>query len=158
MIIDLYDAIYTLLSNDSNVLNYLQVDDLLDNSNFYSDKSEPERILLAKAIKIQRQRIPKQLIESLPIVTFYSIPSGRDRLNDRVLNARFMIDIYTENNVDLALKISKCLYDLLHEQFLNVSNTNSFKGYWVDGYESPTNDADTYCFTDVYELSISLDI
>ena len=157
MIVELYDAIYQLLSTDQTVLNYLRVSDLLLSETFASDLDDEQRNRLAKANKIQRQQMPKQLFESLPILTFYSMPGGRDINNLMVYNGRFMFDIYTDNNVDLALQVSKRLFELLDNQFLDVANTASLKGIWLDGYESPTNDADTYCFTNLFDLSIVIE-
>ena len=157
MIVDLYDGLFQLLSSDQTVLNYLQVSDLLLIETFAPDITEDERLKLAKAMKIQRQQMPKQLIESLPIMTFYSIPGGRDSRNISVYNGRIMFDIYTQNNVDLALGVTKRLFELLDKQLLNLENTASLQGIWLDGYESPTNDADTYCFTNLFDLSIVLE-
>lgn len=147
MIVELYDSIYRLLAEDEMVLNYLQVDTGLPE----------EELALAKALKIQRQREPQELMEGLPMQTFYSLPSSRDYKNYRVYNALFMFDTYTQNDVNKALMVSKRLYGLLNESYLNTVNTGVFKAEWLDGYESPTNDPDSYCFTNVFSVSMVLD-
>ncbi len=115
------------------------------------------KLELQKAKKIQMQQIPKQLIETLPIITFYKLPSGKDLLNSLVYNAIFMFDTYTQNDVELAHLIAKELYKIFDEEYLDIPNVGTFRGEWLDGYESATNDPDTYCFTNLIAVSIALE-
>lgn len=154
----MYNSIYKLLTSSETVLNYIKTAELINDVNFAPDLAGEEnaevRKLLAYAIKIQKQQIPKELSARLPLITFYKLPGGKDSGNNCVYNATFMFDIYTAGDVELAHKLSEELYSMFNDKFIDIIGYDSFKCEWLDAYESTTNDPDTYCFTNLVSLSI----
>lgn len=141
-IVNLYNGIYRILANDDVILNLLGITDKSDN--------------LKKAKRIQKRSQPQIIIEELPIITFYSPAGKRGVKNTEVYNATFMFDIYTKDNVDLALNIAQRIIELFEKKLNPMMGVETFESSFVEGYESRSNLQNTYCFTLVFDMFIGL--
>lgn len=139
-IVNLYNGIYRILANDDVILNLLGIADKSDN--------------LKKAKRIQKRSQPQIIIEELPIITFYSPAGKRGVKNAEVYNATFMFDIYTKDNVDLALNIAQRIIELFEKKLNPMIGVETFESSFVEGYESRSNLPNTYCFTLVFDMFI----
>jgi len=142
-VVNLYNGIYKILANDDALLNLLGITDKTDN--------------LKKAKRIQKRSQPQVIIAELPLITFYSPAGKRGIKNSEVYNATFMFDIYTKDNVDLALNISQRIIELFEKKLNPMLGVETFESSFVEGYESRSNLQNTYCFTLVFDMFIAFD-
>ncbi len=141
-IIDLYDGIYSVLSNNDVVLSYLGIGEG-DN--------------LTKAYHIQKRAKPQNLADHLPLIAFYTLPGKREGRNLNVYTTNFNFDVYTNDNPTLAQSIVQTIISLFDGVISLFDNLETFEGIFVTGYESDSDLPNTYCFTVVIQFSISLE-
>lgn len=140
--IDLYNGIYKALANDEEFLNLIGLDLSADN--------------LTKAKRIQRRAKPQTLNAPLPMIAFYT-PGGRvDEGNTLVFNSVFYFDVYTEDDVDRALRISARLLEMFHREVPEFSNIGSFETVLLNQHESAVGTDNVYCFTTVLKFSVQM--
>lgn len=131
-IINLYNGIYKLLSNDPDLLNYLG----LTEDATYSQKGP----------KFQKQSKPQQPAGNVPLIAFYTPGGSVDYVNLDVFCPIFIFDIYTRDNVNLAHQIAERLCVLL-TGCLNFTGVGGSSAIIVDAHESNSNLDNIYCFT-----------
>lgn len=145
--VSLYNSLYQLLSTDPIILSYLQID---------------PADALTKAKRIQRRMKPVDpvnattTITNFPLISFYNVPGNRETANGDVFRAPFLFDVYTSDDVTLALNIQERIFQLL-EGNMPVGEQLTLASRFLDGFESTTDLLNTYCYTQVFELSVSLD-
>lgn len=144
---DLYNGIYRVLANDTDVLNYLGVDTTLPSN----------QLLLEKARRIQKRSKPQRLAENLPMITFFAPPGRRSPKNHLVYNTVFVFDVYTNDDVNLAHRIGDKIMELFDGEIHPMMGLESYEQIFETAHESSTDSQDTYCFTVVIEFSVSLD-
>lgn len=132
-----------MLSNDPTVLFYLGIGSNSDN--------------LTKAKHIQKRSKPQNLIENLPLITFYAPPGSRERYNSAVYQAPIVFDIYTSDDVNTAHLLTQRIQDLFEGEIPPMEGIESFEAFFVTGHESSTDLTNTYCFTIVIDFSITID-
>jgi hypothetical protein len=142
LITQLYDEIYRALTSDDELMTLMN----LKTSN-----------LLKKAKHVQKRRQPQDIIENLPVITFYSPGGSKDKKNDLVFNSVFVFDVYTEDDVELAQDISTRINNIFDRKLSLFDGIENFESLFVDQSESLTDLANTYCFTTVLLFCISLD-
>lgn len=142
MIVDLYNGIYKVLANDTDVLNYLGIGVAADN--------------LSKAKHIQKRAKPQNPTDNMPLIAFYAPPGQLDR-NHLVYETPFVFDIYTKDDVNKAQLIAKRIIKLFDKEIINVEGTSSFESRFLTGHESSVDLANTYCFTVVIEFSVAVE-
>jgi hypothetical protein len=147
--VGLYNGIFCTLSNDSTMLELLGIDPLA----FSFD----DELRLSKALKIQKRSKPNNLIESLPIITFYTPGGERERKNQSVFNALFYFDIYTNDDVDLAHRIAARIEELFGDAIPSFGGgIETFMSKFVDAYETESDLDDLYSFCVQIEFSVSM--
>lgn len=146
-IIKLYDNIYNLIATNDTILYYLGVG---------SDPSDPEKVKLEKAKKIQRRAKPQNLIDNVPLIAFYAPPGGLDRENDTVYVAPFVFNIFTFDDVDTAHLIAEELTKAIDKELLPFCGVDSLESRLITAHESSVDEENIYCFTVVFEFSILL--
>lgn len=141
-IVDLYDSIYSILSNDEQILDLLGLDLGSDNQ--------------LKDSHIQKRAKPPNLIDNLPLIAFYTPGGQRESKNDLVFNSTFVFDIYTQDDVDLAQRIAQRVLDLFDKKNNYLSGLATFDSFFLDSYESGAILSNTYCYTIALKISFSL--
>ncbi len=141
-VVNLYNGIYRVLANDEQILNYLGLSSASTN--------------LEKAKHIQKRSKPQDLVENLPLITFYSPGGFRDSINDYVYGSRFFFDIYTSDDVELAQNIAQRILDLFEGEIPPWMGVENFTCRFEDGHESAVDLANIYCFTIEVTMFISL--
>ncbi|MEC0276808.1 hypothetical protein [Peribacillus frigoritolerans] len=142
-VVNLYNGIYKVLANDKTVLSYLGI----------GATATP----LEKAKRIQKRHKPQNLVENMPIITFYAPPGTRSRENLLVYSTNFIFDIYTNDNVDLAQKLGGRLVQIFDGEINPMMGIETYESLLVTMHETATDMANTYCFTVVVEFSFSLE-
>lgn len=141
-VVDLYNGIYQVLSNDLIVLSYLGI----------GEDASP----LEKAEKIQKRSEPQNLSDNLPIIAFYAPPGRRLESNFAVYTTDFVFDIYTNDDVDTAQRLGDRIFKLFHGKIQPMNNVITFESQHVTSHESKSDLPNTYCFTVVINFSIQL--
>jgi hypothetical protein len=142
-VVNLYNGIYKILANDDVILNLLGITNKTDN--------------LKKAKQIKKRSNPPDIINNLPVISFYSPGGGREVKNNDVYGATFVFDIYTKDDVDLALNISQRLMELFDGKLNSMFGVESLESEFVEAYESKADLQNTYCFTLVFSMFVTLD-
>lgn len=142
-IVNLYNNIYDMLSNDEIFLNYLG----LNNASS----------LIDKANKIQKRSEPQNLTNKVPLVAFYTSPGSIEKSNYVVYNAPFIFNIYTNDDVGLAHSIADRLFQLINNKLLPMFSIENFNSRFITAHESKVDINNIYCFTVVFEFSVSIE-
>jgi hypothetical protein len=144
--VKLYKGIYITLTNDSVLLDLLNIDtNVIPNSEY--------KLLLAD--KFQKRRKPQNIVDNLPIISFYSPSSGSDRRNSEVWDALFAFDIYTSDDVERAHLIGERIVELFDDQIVPIEGITTFTSTLEEQYESMTDMPNTYCWTVIITMSVS---
>lgn len=143
-VVNLYNGIYKVLANDKTVLSYLGI-------------SGASATPLEKAKHIQKRHKPQNLVENMPLITFYAPPGSRAGENLLVYSTNFVFDIYTSDNVDLAQKIGERLVQMFDGEINPMTGIETYESLLVTMHETATDMANSYCFTVVVNFSFSLD-
>lgn len=146
VVVNLYNEIYRLLTNDDDVLNYLGIDTSMDEGS----------VLLQKARKVQKRRRPQNPVDNVPLITFYTPGGGADQGNYMVFNSPFVFDVYTNDDVDLAQRLSSHLVGLLARKNHPMCGVESYETKLLDAFESSTDLSNVYCFTAVIRFSVTI--
>ncbi|BAU28157.1 hypothetical protein DFP93_101233 [Aneurinibacillus soli] len=140
--VNVYNAVYRLLAADKDILELLGL--TLASSN------------IDKAKKLIKRKKPPNLT-TLPIVTFYALPGGRDGENKEVYVAPFMFDIYTNDDVDKAQKIAQRIIGMFDGVLPDVKETATLEAMFVTEHESETNQVNTYCYSVGIDFAVVVD-
>lgn len=143
-VVSLYNGIYALLAGNEDILESLGL----------SSSSS----LVEKALHIQKRSKPQNLADNLPLIAFYTPSGGREGRNDNVYVATFTFDVYTPDDVDLAQTIGLQIANLFDDEISVFDDVENFSCRWLTSFESGVDMPNTYCFTTVLELSISVDV
>lgn len=141
-VVDLYTGIYRVLANDAEILELL--------------KLPSNATALQKAKKIQKRAKPQDIEKNLPMIAFYTPGGGRDPGNDYVFGSTFIFDIYTKDDVELAQLIAERIYKLFDGENNPFENIETFDARYEDEHESATDLSNTYCYTIIITMYISL--
>lgn len=96
------------------------------------------------ATKIQKRKKPQDLVSpNLPIISFYKNAGTR---GNNYLEYRFIVDfdIYTQDDVELALNISDRIIQLFDDKYIGLTQGSFFKGQYITGAEDDTDLENTY--------------
>ncbi|WP_145052819.1 hypothetical protein [Paenibacillus xylanexedens] len=144
MTTNLYSEIHRVLRTDKPFLDLMGL-------------ADAKPAVLGK--RIQKRAQPTGLaLEGMPLVSFYAIPRGGADLNNYlVYNAIFMFDVYTNDDVSLALDISDRIVELFHGEINRFIGVENFETRLMAQHESTTDLQDSYCFTTTLHFAITLD-
>jgi len=142
-VVNLSNGIYKTLAKDGVVLNYLGIG--------------PTATSLMKAKRIQKRSKPTSLIENLPLITFFLPPGRRGGNNMDVYSTQAQFDIYTKDDVDLAQKLGSRIIELFEGEIPPMDGVTTFESLFVSAHETPSDLANTYCFTVVVQFSIEIE-
>jgi hypothetical protein len=131
-IADLYAVIHETLRLDPQIQSYLG----LTSGSSMTDFN----------LHIQKRSKPMGLAaENLPIITFYTNPGSRGE-NPLEYVTVFDFDIYTSDDVELAINIADRIKDLLDNQYPRLSKGSVFQSRFVTCAEASTDLTNTYKF------------
>lgn len=106
----------------------------------FTDQSTMEEM----ALRIQKRMKPVDLVaDNFPIISFYKAPGQRGYNHLEYVTA-FDFDIYTDNDVELAIDLADRISYLFDGQYLNLSQGSNFKGEYVTSAEDVTDLSDVY--------------
>lgn len=139
---DVYATLHGMLRNDPEIRKLMGFDDTTT--------------MVEMAKRIQKRRVPVEVIEEsqLPMVTFYKLPGHREPTNYLSYVTMFDFDIYTENDVEVALDIADRISELLNEQYLPMCKGSSLKCRYVTSAEDKSGAKDVY----KYYVEIALNL
>lgn len=141
---DVYAYIHSTLRDDPEIQSMLGLKSTATSEDF--------------STKIQKRKMPQGLVqENLPIISFYKNPGTR---GENYLEYRFIVDfdIYTQDDVELAIEIADRIAQLFDNKFLSGLKAGSvFKGEYVTSAEDETNPTNGYKYFTQLGFSIGLD-
>lgn len=141
---DVYACIHKTLREDEVICRLMGFD----------EKTKP----LTKAMRIQKRMNPTQLVEkNLPLITFYKMPGQREFGNHLAYVTAFDFDIYTHDDVELAVDIADRINYLFDEEYLKIQTGSSFKGQYLTSAEDRTDLTNTYKYFTQVEFTFGIE-
>lgn len=141
---DIYAYIHSILRDDPEIQSMLGLKSTATSEDF--------------STKIQKRKTPQGLVqENLPLISFYKNPGAR---GENYLEYRFNVDfdIYTQDDVELAIEIADRIAQLFDNKFMSGLKEGSvFKGEYVTSAEDETNPTNGYKYFTQLGFSIGLD-
>lgn len=141
---DVYAYIHTTLREDPEILALLG----------WATGASLEQL----ATRIQKRKKPQELVQhNLPLISFYKNAGHR---GENYLEYRFIVDfdIYTQDDVELALNISDRITQLFDDQYMKGLRKGSvFKGEYVTSAEDDTDLTNTYKYFTQIGFTIGID-
>lgn len=141
---DVYTFIHSTLCQDPKILYFLGLT---------ADSS-----LGKLETRIQKRKKPQDLVgDNLPLISFYKKPGSR---GENYLEYRFIVDfdIFTQNNVELAINIADRIAQLFDDKFISgVLEGSVFRGEYITSAEDDTNLANTYKYFTQIGFTIGID-
>lgn len=129
---DLYAVIHWTLRNDPKIKELLGLTD--------------DSTLEDFAIKIQKRAKPKGIVDdNLPLIAFYVNPGSRGA-NPLEYITTFDFDIYTTDDVELAINIADRIKEIFEGQYPALPKGSTFKAEMTTCAEAPSDLDDTYKF------------
>jgi hypothetical protein len=141
---DIYAYIHTTLRQDPEIISMLGL---------AADAS-----LEDLATKIQKRKQPQNLVQhNLPLISFYKNPGAR---GTNYLEYRFIVDfdIYSQDDVELAINIADRIAQLFDDKFMSgLTKGSVFKGEYVTSAEDDTDLENTYKYFTQIGFTIGID-
>ncbi|AIW39927.1 hypothetical protein MHB54_05935 [Paenibacillus sp. FSL M7-0802] len=140
---DIYESIFSVLQKDA------ELHTLLENSG-----TTPSKIMMEK---IQKRRHPKGLQQDqLPLISFYKSAGGRGE-NYLDYWSIFNFDIYTRENVDVALRIADRITTLFDDEYQSLTQGGLLKGQYITGSDHDTDLENTYKYSIQIGITIGME-
>ena len=118
----------------------LREDDVIKELRGFSDETTLEET----ALRIQKRMKPVDLVaDNYRLISFYKLPGNRE-LNHLQYVTVFDFDIYTNDDVELAIELADRISDLFDDTYLKLRKGSSFKGEYVTSAEDTTDLSNTY--------------
>lgn len=100
----------------------------------------PSTTLEEMAMRIQKRRKPQNLVEeNLPLISFYKNPGMRGGDNYLEYRTHFDFDIYTQDDVELAIQIADRISELFDDEYVGLKKGSYFKGEYLTSAEDNTD-------------------
>jgi hypothetical protein len=141
---DVYASIHKVLREDEVIRQLMGFDDTTTD--------------VEMALRIQKRRFPVELVENnLPLITFYKLPGQREFRNHLAYVTAFDFDIYTKDDVELAIDIADRINYLFDGKFLPLPKGSSFKGQYITSAEDNTDLENTYKYFTQIEFTFGIE-
>lgn len=143
MVVDLYNELYKLLTNDDQLLAFLSIpqDD---------EVSKAQQIIKRRKLN-DLSRLPK------PLLSFYAT-SGKRHVDTSFLHDSFFrFDIITLDDIELSHKIGSYLYQKFEGCSFSINGVESLDSIVYSQQETDTGLASAYCFTLVVRFRSLID-
>ncbi|WP_151734130.1 hypothetical protein [Paenibacillus tengchongensis] len=140
---DVYAYIHRTLRDDSGLQSLLGL--------------TPAAPLEDRVKHIQKRRQPHNLVQdNLPLITFYKLPGTRGA-NYLEYRFSFRFDIYTSDDVELAIGIADRINRLFDNRFLQGLPGSSFGGEYITCAEEETDVRNGFKYFTQIGFTIGLD-
>lgn len=127
---DVYASIHKTLREDEVIRSLMGFDETTS--------------MLEMATRIQKRMRPTNLVEdNFPLITFYKLPGQRE-YNHLAYGTPFDFDVFTGDDVEVAVEIADRINYLFDDKFLNLPKGSSFKGQYLTSAEDSTDLENTY--------------
>lgn len=91
------------------------------------------------ALRIQKRMRPVNVVDfNMPMIAFYILP-GRRGINHLEYEALFDFDIYTNDDIELAIDLADRINILFNEKFFQMEQGISFRSQFVTSAEKSTD-------------------
>lgn len=139
---DVYASIHKKLREDEVIRQLMGFD----------EKTKPVEM----AMRIQKRMKPNEVVDkNLPLITFYKLP-GQRGINHLEYVTVFDFDIFTNDDVELAIDIADRINYLFDDKFLPLSKGSSFKGQYVTSAEDTSDLENTYKYFTQVEFTFGI--
>lgn len=127
---NVYASIHKTLREDEVIRSLMGFDESTD--------------MVEMAMRIQKRKTPVDLVDNnLPLISFYKLP-GQRGYNHLEYKTAFDFDIYTNDDVELAIDLADRINDLFDDKFLNLCEGSSFKGQYLTSSEDSSDLTNTF--------------
>lgn len=110
------------------------------------------------AMRLQKRKKPVELVaDQFPLITFYKSPGQREYGNHLAYVTSFYFDIYTNDDVEVAIDIADRINYLFDDKYLRLSVGSSFKGQFVTAAEDDTDLENTYKYFTQVEFTFGIE-
>lgn len=141
---DVYASIHRTLREDEVIRQLMGFDDTTTD--------------VDKALRIQKRMHPVEVVEdNLPLITFYKMPGQREFGNHLAYVTTFDFDIFTNDDVELAIDIADRINYLFDDKYLNLAKGSSFKSQYVTSAEDRTDLENTYKYFTQVEFTFGIE-
>lgn len=146
---DVYATIHSVIATDPEIRRLMGFQDGL------SEEDE----LVQRASKVLKRQLSTELLEeqTLPLITFYKLPGGREFDNYLSYLTPFDFDIYTNNDVELAIDIADRINELFDDKYLPLAKGSSLRNTYVTSGEDKTELKDVYKYYTQIIFNLSLE-
>ncbi|GED68078.1 hypothetical protein BRE01_17800 [Brevibacillus reuszeri] len=143
MVVDLYNELYKLLTNDDQLLAFLSI---------------PQDDEVSKTQQIIKRRTTNDLSSlSKPLLSFYATSGKRHAAPSSLHDSFFRFDVITLDDVELAHKIGSYLYRKFEGCSFTTNGLESLDSVVHSQQETDTDLASAYCFTLVVRFRYVID-
>lgn len=139
---DVYATIHKALREDPVIRKLMGFDDTTDN--------------VEMAVRIQKRMKPVNVVDNLPIITFYKLP-GQRGVNHLEYVTVYDFDIYTGDDVELAVDLADRINYLFDNKYLNIPKGSTFKAQYVTSAEDDTDLENTYKYFTQIEFTFGIE-
>ncbi len=144
LISDLYSAFHSILREDPVILERLGM----------TANASMEEL----ATRIQKRKKPQKWVQhNLPLISFYKNPGQRGK---NYLEYRFTItlDIYTQDNVELAISLADRIVQLFDGKWISgLSEGSVFKGEYITSAEADCELEETFKYYIQIGFTVGID-
>lgn len=141
---DVYACIHKTLREDAVIRQLMG----------FNDSTTPVEM----AMRIQKRRKPVELVDNnLPLISFYKLPGQREFGNHLAYVTSFDFDIYTNDDVELAIGIADRINYLFDDKYLRLSKGSSFKGQYLTSAEDVTDLENIYKYFTQVEFTFGIE-
>lgn len=146
---DVYATIHTVIVKDPEIRRLMGFDEGL------SEEDE----FLQRATKVLKRKMSTELLEgqTMPLITFYKLPGGREHDNFLSYLTPFDFDIYTNNDVELAIDIADRINELFDDKYLPLAKGSSLRNSYTTSGEDKTELKDVYKYYTQIIFNLSLE-
>lgn len=125
----------------------------------FEEGLDSQEDLLQSATKIVKRKIPNDLLkeQSFPLIAFYKLPGGREFDNYLSYLTPFDFDIYTNNDVETAVKIADRINELFDDKYLPLTKGSALRNKYTTSAEDNTELKDVYKFYTQILFNLSLE-
>lgn len=146
---DVYATIYRVITTDPIIRELMGFDESL----------EGEDELVQRADKVIKRRVSPELLNkgTLPLIAFYKLPGGRETENHLSYLTPFDFDIYTNNEIELAIELADRINELFDDKYLPLAKGSAFKSMYTTSGEETVHLKDVYKYYTQIIFNISLE-
>jgi len=113
--------------------------------------------MVEMASRIQKRMKPTNVTKNFPLIALYKLPGQREYSNHLAYVTAFDFDVYTNDDVELAVDIVDRINYLFDDKYLNLKKGSSFKGQYLTSAEDNTDMENTYKYFTQIEFTFGIE-